>query len=184
MITLADYQRIRARLLADGYGEEIEWQAKAQAPEDADHFAQEAIYVICNSGMRQQTARKIYERVMMAVIIGRPASSAFGHKAKCRAIELIWANREWWFRRYIAAPTEAVALGILSEFPHIGPISKYHLAKNFGLQVCKPDRHLVRLASAENCTPEDLCRRLAQESGNRVPVVDLILWRACNLGIL
>jgi hypothetical protein len=37
-------------------------------------------------------------------------------------------------------------LGVLQSLPYIGPVTCYHLAKNIGLQVAKPDHHLTRLA--------------------------------------
>ena len=184
MITLADYQRIRAQLGDLGYGEEIRWQEKVGAPNSADEFAWEAIYVIVNSGMKAQVARGIYDLIMEALREGRSASAVFGHVAKCRAIDEIWGNRQPLFEAFSHMGTDDGRLAFLEELPHIGPITKYHLGKNFGLDVCKPDRHLVRLAAAEGCSPDELCQRLSRESGDRVPVVDLVLWRACNLGML
>jgi hypothetical protein len=58
------------------------------------------------------------------------------------------------------------------------------LAKDFGLQVAKPDVHLARLAARENASVERLCSRLSKQSGFGVAAVDTILWRACATGIL
>lgn len=68
--------------------------------------------------------------------------------------------------------------------PWIGPITKYHLAKNFGGDWAKPGVHLPRLANAEECSPQDPCERLARESGYRAATVDLILLRACADGVI
>lgn len=59
-----------------------------------------------------------------------------------------------------------------------------HLAKNLGCDVVKPDRWLERLAAAEGTTPHLLCNRLAYASGDRIATVDVVLWRACAIGIL
>ena len=40
------------------------------------------------------------------------------------------------------------------------------------------------LADREGVTPQDLCERLARDTGYRVATVDLILWRACATGLI
>jgi hypothetical protein len=68
--------------------------------------------------------------------------------------------------------------------PWIGPTTKYHLAKNFGVDVAKPDVHLQRLADLEGVTAQALCERLAETSPYHTRTVDLLLWRACVEGIV
>ena len=67
----------------------------------------------------------------------------------------------------------------LQKFPFIGPITAWHLAKNLGLPIAKPDRHLLKLSNwlgyGENV--HELCASIAESSGELVSVVDLILWR-------
>ncbi len=183
-ITAATYLALKARLVALGYGPELEWQATVQSPTTPEGFAREAIFVICCSGMKGQVAETIYNRVLAALRTQQPVSSVFGHALKCRAIETVWRERNAWFARYRAAETPEAALAVLAEIDHIGSITKWHLAKNLGLDVCKPDRHLTRLAIRESCSPQALCARLATATGDRHSVVDLVLWRACNLGLL
>lgn len=183
-LTADAYRSIRAKLVQLGYGEEIEWQARCRPPEDPEAFALEVIYVICASGMRQQTARVIYNRIVDAMFEGRGPASVFRHALKCRAIEAVWNGRRHYFESFTAAPSDTLRLQALRQIDGIGPVVVFHLAKNFGMDVAKPDRHLVRLAQAERCTPQELCERLAGATGDRVAVVDLVLWRACNLGLL
>ena len=84
-----------------------------------------------------------------------------------------------------AGPTRDQALlDFCDSLPWIGGITKYHLAKNFGAQVAKPDVHLVRLAEREGCAPQQLCERLAAATGWRVITVDTLLWRACANGFI
>lgn len=75
-------------------------------------------------------------------------------------------------------------LAFCESLPWIGGITKYHLAKNFGADVAKPDVHLKRLADAAGCTAQALCDRLARETGYRVGTVDVVLWRACAIGLV
>jgi hypothetical protein len=75
-------------------------------------------------------------------------------------------------------------LQFCADLPWIGGITKYHLAKNLGADVAKPDVHLQRLADREGCSVDALCSRLAEETGLRVASVDTVLWRACANGVL
>lgn len=176
-----DYLALRVGVVRAGFRGEIVWSESIQPPLDAEAFASEAIYVICNSGMKQQIARRIFDRVMEAIQDGLPSRKVFGHTAKAAAIDHIWVGREILFQAYVAAEDKVEFCGAL---PWIGGITKWHLAKNFGADVVKPDRHLVRIADHYGVTPTELCTRLADATGDRVATVDLVLWRASNLGLI
>jgi hypothetical protein len=137
--------------------------------------------VICNSGMKNTVARGIFERCKTALILGAPVRLAFKHPGKVAAIERIWRDREILFNGFIEASDR---LAYLETLPWIGGITKYHLAKNFGQDVAKPDVHLVRLADREGCTVQAMCERLAGETGLRIATVDTVLWRACADGYI
>ena len=76
---------------------------------------------------------------------------------------------------------------------YIGPITCWHLARNLGMDVAKPDIHLRRLAKEygyEEYNVEIMCRNVgrmgAAESGSpegegiyRVGAVDFVLWAFC-----
>lgn len=161
--------------------DDIEWSENIKEPESAEDFALEAIFVICNSGMRNTVARGIFERVTAELYDGGTAHSKFGHVGKATAIDSIWANRHGLYARYMAA---ADKVEFCASLPWIGNITKYHLAKNFGAQVAKPDVHLQRLADRDGTTAQALCERLAAETGYKVATVDVLLWRACANGII
>lgn len=180
MITLADFSRLIASL-GEQAQEDIDWAESIKPPTDAVDFAQEVIFVICNSGMKNTIARNIFERTIKALSEDRPARSAFGHPGKAAAIQSIWDRRIEFFDAFRMASNK---LSFLAGLPWIGEITKYHLAKNFGLDVAKPDVHLQRLADRENTTPQALCERLAKVTGYRVATVDTVLWRACANGVL
>src|SRR3546814_13021311 len=93
----------------------------------------------------------------------------------------IWANRTQLFADYLVAPDK---IQYCRSIPWIGDITCYHLAKNFGAQVAKPDVHLVRVADRHATNAQDLCERISAASGYKINTVDLILWRACAVGIL
>jgi hypothetical protein len=179
-ITAADFWRI-VDLLGQQAWEDIAWAQELQTPANPDQFALEAIFVICNSGMKNTVARGIFTRSTAALLEGQPVFSVFKHPGKAAAIETIWRDRAQLLAGYLAAPDK---LAYLAALPWIGDITKYHLAKNFGADVAKPDVHLQRLADREGCTVQALCERLAGELGLRVAAVDTVLWRACANGIL
>lgn len=180
MITAADFGRAR-ELLGTQAEDDIAWAEKCSVPVDPDYFAMEAIFVICNSGMKNTVARGIYERVKGAIRNGEPVLGVFKHPGKASAIEHIWTHRERLHAEYVLA---ADRLANLETLPWIGRITKYHLAKNFGEQVAKPDVHLQRLADREGCTAQQLCERLAAETGLSVAAIDTVLWRACAGGVI
>jgi hypothetical protein len=169
-------------LYADGWAQaDVDWCESIEAPSCPDEFGREICYVICNSGMRFTVARGIFDRCMAAKAKGLSASTAFGHKGKAGAIDHVWENRHALLAGYLAAEDK---LAYCEGIPWIGGITKYHLAKNFGLDVAKPDVHLVRLANLHGDTAQGLCETIASVTGWRVATVDTLLWRACSTGVL
>jgi hypothetical protein len=181
MITAKRFARIERAVREAGYGHIIVWSESVIEPRSAETFAAEAIYVICNSGLRVTVAKPIHRRCMRALRRGQSSSTVFGHPGKVVAIDEIWAMRRALFKAYRRAEDK---LEFCQTLPWIGPVTKHHLAKNFGVDTAKPDVHLERLAKAEGISPGMLCARIAKQTGYRVATVDSILWRACADGIL
>jgi hypothetical protein len=173
VITLRRFRLLEAALRERGYGPMIEWSETIEPPPDADAFAERAI---CNSGMANAVARLIYARCMEALQSGRDAVEVFGHPGKAVAIDTIWRERQTLFEAYRGATDQLVQLRTL---PWIGEITAFHLAKNLGADLAKPDVHLERLARRDKTTTARLCARLARETGYRAATIDSILWRAC-----
>ena len=181
MITLEQFRRIEAAVRDAGYGDAIAWSEGIAPPATATEFAEHAIYVICNSGMKNSVAVAIHRRCMAALRGGGSATAKYGHPGKAFAIDRIWRERAALFEAHLVADDK---LAFLATLPWIGPITVYHLAKNLGGDFAKPDVHLNRLAAAEGCTAQKLCERLARDTGYRAATVDTILWRACEQGII
>ena len=118
---------------------------------------------------------------MQAIADGRDARAAFDHPGKAAAIEAIWRDRSRLHAEFLSAPDR---LSFCGSLPWIGEITKFHLARNFGVDCAKPDVYLQRLATREGTTAQALCERLSTETGYRVATVDTLLWRACALGII
>ena len=176
------YHELRAAVVAAGYEHDIDWAQNVKAPETAEDFASEVIWVILCSGMKEQVARIIQERVWAAIRGGLPVKgNVLGKSGKADAIDTIWRDRGALFAAFQASG-DKVEFGL--SLPWIGNITKWHLAKNLGVDCAKPDVHLERVAVHYGTTPANLCRDLAASTGDRVATVDLVIWRACNLGIL
>lgn len=175
------FRKIERAVCKAGYGPAIEWSEGILPPSSAEQFAESAIYVLCNSGFSNRVAVPIFDQCMVALRAGRSTKTVFGHPGKSSAMDYIWSRRRRLFRSYLKAEDK---IEFCASLPWIGPVTKYHLAKNFGADVAKPDVHLNRLAAAEGITAQDLCERLARKTGYRVATIDLILWRACADGII
>lgn len=180
-MTPARYGELRAAVIAAGYGDEIEWAQGLQPPSCGYDLACEAIWVILNSGMRYRIARRIWERLKPHLDGGGPAGQVFGHKGKAAAIDAIWGRCDELLEAFRAAEDKVAWCQTL---PWIGPITKFHLAKNLGVDCAKPDRHLERIAVAAGLDVHGLCAELAAASGDRVATVDMVLWRAAEIGLI
>lgn len=172
---------------------EVAWQ-RAVSP---DRFTEtdllrEAAWVILCSGFREAVVRRAFGHVSLcfcdwesagAIVEAAPvcvlaARSAFNNPQKLAAIVQVarCINTETFpvlKRRILEQPAAE-----LRRFPFIGKVTAWHLARNLGCDVAKPDRHLIRLAHLFGYPdPHQLCAALADESGEPVRVVDLVLWR-------
>lgn len=175
---LSTYLDLQALVIRHGYEPDIRWCETVRPPEKADQFLAEYVWVILNGGLREQVARAIWQRVRLAIRQQEPLSTVFRHAVKVKAIQDALGRKEALFQDYLTAGDK---LAYLESLPWIGPITKYHLFKSLGGDICKPDRHLLRLSVRYKTTPEELCRRLADQSGDRIGTVDYVVWRAANL---
>lgn len=184
-MTAKEYFNFKQALVDEGYADEIAWQTDLQPATDPIVFRDEAVWVILNSGMKEQIARIIHKRIWDTVKAGGDISTAFKHEGKVKAIKIILNNYEQLFKDYSNCP-DSDKIQFLQCIPFIGPITCFHLAKNLGLDCVKPDRHLVRIAKkyGVGADPAGYCKYLSGLTGDKVSVVDIVLWRAANLGLL
>jgi hypothetical protein len=180
-VNISRYGELKSQIIQRGFADEIEWSENLRPCDDAETFFREYLWVVLNSGMKNQVARIIERRIYDAWDRGDTTTSAFGHKGKTAGIDYVRENMDRLFEEYRVAKDQTEFLVTL---PWIGNITKYHLAKNLGVDCCKPDRHLARIASSYNTIPDLLCRTLSQATGDRVATVDLVIWRAANLGLV
>lgn len=191
------YLLAKGIIIEKGYAEEIDWQTCVSFTKltEAD-FLREASWVILSAGMSETVIRKHFPAISSAfenwegaaVIVKHrrmcesAALAVFSHVGKITAIlRLAIRVFEHGFE-YIKERIRLNGVNYLQTFDYIGPVTSFHLAKNIGLDVVKPDRHLVRLASALGfLSPAELCHTISAVTGERVSVVDLVLWRFATI---
>ncbi len=179
-----------------GYESEIEWQAskRFESVSETD-FLGELAWVILASGMKESVVRVRFPGVESS-FFGWDATeilkhgeacvwsalNSFGHEGKIYAIleGVEKVEREGF--DHLKIRIEKDPIKVLQEFKFIGPITSFHLAKNLGVPVAKADRHLVRIASAFGCADvQRFCKFLSDKSGDKIQVVDIVLWRYATL---
>ena len=171
------YQHAKSHCISHGFQREIDIVNQRrfdnQSPTD---FLYAYVYVVLNAGMKNQVAEKIYEKYI------HKGLNAIGHPGKKDAVEELENNFKTWYFKLKEIDSIQDKLDYLQTLPWIGKITKYHLARNLGIDVAKPDRHLVRLANHFNYDdPQSLCEYISTKTGDRVGVVDVVLWRFLNL---
>ena len=180
---------------------EVEWQRAQRFLEfDESDLLRESAWVILCSGFREAVVRKIFDHISLSFCDWESSEAIVKSAATCRMTALASFSN----RRKLDAIIEIACLidaeGFdpvrhrilrqpiveLQNLPYIGPITARHLAKNLGLPIAKPDRHLLRLSNLLGYGEDvhQLCASIAKACGKLVSVVDLILWRyVADLGL-
>lgn len=140
----------------------------------SEDFLWKYIFVVISSGMKNQVAEKIFNKFRNTLNL-----NDIGHEGKRKAIATAMEKYSDWFSELQKSEDK---LTFLDTLPFIGKITKYHLARNLGIDVAKPDRHLVRLAKRFGYDDvQKMCKEISDKTGERIGVVDEILWRYSNL---
>jgi len=176
---LTFYYQARDFIIKKGYQNDITWCESIEPLQNCHPliFYHEYCWVVINSGMREQIARQIYNR-----FIDQYNFQEIGHLRKRKAIEEGFTNFPTWFNNILNLSTDELQIEYLETLPWIGPITKYHLARNIGIDCVKPDRHLTRFAERFGFnSPLELCKVIQNETKEKLGVIDVVLWRYGNL---
>jgi len=173
------YKKAKRAVIKEGYKQEfIHYETLSLNNITPDDFFDAYLHVVINSGMKYQVAEKIKERAY------REGFETIGHVGKRNAIlkMIKGKNAEKCLKELKEKKTIIEKLDHLESLPYIGKITKYHLAKNLGIDIAKPDRHLVRLAKKFGFNNvQKFCNEISKETGDKITVIDVILWRYSNL---
>jgi hypothetical protein len=185
-----------------GLTSEIEWQRNSDFHSFSEtQLLAETAWVILCSGFRESIVRRIFDHISLCFFDWESALLIVQHRSICINAARDSLRYEAKLNAIVSCAEMIVKEGFdqikrtaindpiatLKRFPFIGPVTAWHLAKNLGLDVAKPDRHLVRLAQlCGYSSATALCEDLARKNNEAVKVVDLILWRylADNPGVI
>ena len=171
------YNQAKKDIIQKGYKQEIDYVENRKFKDiTVDDFFREYVYVVCNSGMKNQIAEKIFRNYLKVGL------DAINHPAKKKAIQKAEQEYTTWFMVLQDRKTDDERLELLELTPFIGKITKYHLARNLGIDCAKPDRHLTRLAERFGYSDvQQMCKEVSNVTGDRIGTVDVVLWRYSNL---
>ena len=194
---VALYRRAKQVVVCSGYGGEVGWQESLDFDRVTESvFLREAAWVVLSSGFRESVLRRYFGLLSGAFCEWQSARRIVVERAKCRRRAMAVFGSERKIDAILTIAEHVASLGIeqvkaeirregvesLRELPFMGPVTSYHLAKNLGLDVVKPDRHLVRMARVSgHKSPLEMCSRVARAVGDRLSVVDLVFWRYATL---
>ena len=159
------------------YKNELGWIEQLKPENITDcKFLSEYIWVVLCSGFKVSLAGKISDKLKENSDL-----NVIKHPLKRKAIGIAYDNYKNWFKHLKSLKTDEQKLEFLDSLPHIGAITKYHLAKNIGLNFAKPDVHLTRLAQSFGYEDVQVfCEIAGKKLGHRKNVVDQVLWRYCE----
>jgi len=205
-ITASEFFNLESQLIKMGQDSdlnsfaEIKKRLKSKKPVKPDEFARQAIYVVLASGFSQKTAKKIHGQIINFLKentdTGNPVRSSgkaaeeklfnslikiFKNKNKINAVVKLWYGRRDYCGGYYKLTAPEQKLAYLAALPHIGKITANHLARNLGENVFKRDVWIERLLKKYG---EDLLERLEQETALPLGYVDVVLWKACQTGLI
>lgn len=180
-----------------GYKEEIEWQDKLSSDSiNESSFLKETAWVILSSGMKELIVRKLFFDISNCFYNWVSSKRIIKYEEKCLSDALKIFNNKPKLSAIIEAAKRINNIGFknikkminsdpinkLQEFSFIGPVTAYHLAKNIGLNIAKPDRHLVRLSNQAGFSDvQSFCTEISSLTGDKISVIDIVFWRFATI---
>ena len=191
------YLMAKETVIEGGFAAEIDWQDDIRFSHVTEtDFLRESAWVVLSSGMREAIIRTKFPSISKAFcswqsakrVVSNPeqckkrALRVFNHQKKIDAIlsiaERVFIEGFEIFKTQI----QREGVSFIQSLPFMGPATSYHLAKNIGLDVVKPDRHLLRVAATAGFeSPKCLCKEISKSVGDRISVIDLVIWRFATL---
>ncbi len=182
-----------------GYENEIKNFRKLKPPKTKDEFLAEYTWVVFASGFSVEILEKKWKEIekrffnfnvekIVQVVEKDPnyykkVKMPIDNKRKINAVVEVAKiiNREG-FEKFLDIEK-------MEELPFIGETTKFHLARNLGLDVAKPDRWMKRLAKKLGFPPtvdgvNSMVKKFQLATGEKIGVIDAVLWRACEQGWL
>jgi hypothetical protein len=191
------YFFIKQYVINKGFSYEIDYADELKFSNLQENvFLKEAAWVILSSGMSFNIIANKFDQISSAFYNWESIEHIVKNKEKCKIHSLEVFNNKAKINAIIQIAcivekesfekikSELILNGIdyLMRFPFIGPATKFHLAKNIGFDVAKPDRHLVRICNALGYnSANDLCNDISERISEKTSIVDLVIWRYATL---
>jgi hypothetical protein len=191
------YMTAKERVIEAGYAGEIDWQEEISFTNlNEPTFLRESAWVVLSAGFREAIVRRRFSEFSKAFFQWSSADLIMTKREACRSDALVTFGNH---RKIdaILRIVERVAIegfdkihkeigsrGIefIRELPFMGPITACHLAKNLGVVLVKPDRHLSRFAAKTGYkSAEQMCHAIAETVGDSLSVIDIVIWRYATI---
>ena len=190
------YLSAKSAILKSAFAMELVYMPECVGDISECKFLREFAWVVLSAGLAERVVRSRFDGVSESFFNWRSAEEITGSAQICISKALVHFAHERKIRAIAEGAKllnektfQAVRTEIhkdpfvqLRQFPYIGPITAFHLAKNLGVDTAKPDRHMNRLCAAAGFTHvEDFCTSIALFVGDDVRTVDTVLWRFATL---
>lgn len=194
---LTKYIFAKTIVIDEGYYDEIRWQDEVHFEDITEStFLKELGWVILTSGMKTEVISKRFCKISECFYDWVSARKISSNSESCLYRALQFFNHKMKITAIIDGAKQIAKIGFiklkqaleqdpintLRMFKFIGPITAFHLAKNIGIPIAKPDRHLQRIADSEGYNDvQKFCFDIAEMSGDKISVVDVVLWRYATI---
>jgi len=182
-----------AKMAAEEFGHKADFfPADGALKFDEQEVLREGAWVILCGGFKEAVIRKIFANFSLCFCGWTSAQEIVENRNICRETALDVFNNQKKVDAIVRLAESIVNLGFdnlksqildnpikaLSSLHFIGPITSFHLAKNLGFQVAKPDRHLNKISESNGFeNAHELCEAIAKQTHEPISVVDGVLWR-------
>jgi hypothetical protein len=191
------YMTAKERIIEAGFADEIDWQEEVSSSDlDETTFLRESAWVVLSVGFREAVVRRRFDAVSRAFLFWSSANSIMANREICRSRALVAFGNSRKIDAILAIVERVASEGIdvirkeignrgvqfIRELPFMGPVTSCHLAKNLGVVMVKPDRHLTRMAVKTGYESADrMCRAIAEVVGDSLSVIDIVIWRYATM---
>jgi hypothetical protein len=191
------YMTAKERVIEAGFADEIDWQEEVTFDDlDEPTFLRESAWVVLSAGFRETIVRRRFREVSRAFFNWSSADLIMTKRETCRSDALVAFGNHRKIDAILGIVERVAAEGIgtirkeigsrgiefIRELPFMGPTTACHLAKNLGVVLVKPDRHLTRIALKTGYkSAERMCRTIAEVVGDSLSVIDIVIWRYATI---
>lgn len=190
----------KAKIAAEALGHAADFYPNRNDTDFSESdLLRESAWVILCSGFRERVVRRVFGNLSICFCNWVSAKCIFDKRDICRETALDVFRNERKINGIIGLAEKIHFDGFekirsqitldpiltLRDFKYIGPVTAFHLAKNLGFQVAKPDRHLQMITEYSGFSDvHELCAKIASITDEPVAVVDGVLWRLAERGLI